>query len=245
MDVEEDLIQDAMELFTKALESGARPARDERYRQLMAKYTTSTVFRQVFQQLCHGAKVVILSADNFGVVISPLNGSIFAMKVADYRRGLKEEHAMVIGIIHIAIAHSFYPDVSDLECNLNMIRATTVDDVVEILIKAAKNLQEQKQKHKRELTTQEERVFQCLLSIPETYQTPHSEQGGRNSIKRLTKSVMRQLGEQHRLKWVSDQGNGTYETLHEYRVQLREFALSQSYQIISELLDTETGAKEV
>src|ERR1019366_9989188 len=114
MNNENDLYA-AGRLIHWALRPTERPTAQSEYRELLARYLENLQFRDIVWAIASGLGLYIINASSLGIVLAPLEGSIFMPKASDYRPSGSAEERLLDGLIHIAIIATIYPRAQDLE----------------------------------------------------------------------------------------------------------------------------------
>lgn len=226
------MVEDATSLLCKALKPKLRPERDEDYRRLVALYQHSSQFRETFDAVCAGADCELLNVDDFGVVVTPLEGSLFSIRFSDYRTSLTEDKKQAMLVLHLCIAYAFYPDPAELQIISTQVAKTDFDTIFRVF----KSFIHQAEQDYKGNDPEKLPLWRSVTAIQDYYAKPNRDgkTQGINSVKGLFKCVLNQLTEQGQLRLVDkDSRGGIYKALMPYRVQLREWSLSQSYQTIN------------
>jgi hypothetical protein len=131
---ETQMLIEAGRLIQWALQSRAHPATKAEYQQLLDRYRDHVPFRDCVQAICTGLGLEISAVGPMGIVLTPLDDSIFAMTSSDYRRSGTAEDRLIDGLILVAIIATMYPRAHDLEEDLQLVRPPiAVEDVEKTL----------------------------------------------------------------------------------------------------------------
>ena len=102
-------IEDAAKLIYYGLENNYRYIHDSGYINLLEKYQNDTQFQNIVRSIGVGLKIKVLAIEDFGVILHPLEDSIFTSTLKDYELNIKSEQKKVWGLILLAIAAYYYP----------------------------------------------------------------------------------------------------------------------------------------
>ncbi|NVJ18862.1 hypothetical protein [Myxococcus sp. AM010] len=105
-----DSVWHAGRLVQWGLRPLARPAQEAEYRELVEHYFDDSAFRTTVRELADGLGLHVLDVSEHGVVLAPMDDSIFALKPADFRPGSsKVDDRLLDGLAQIAIAATVFP----------------------------------------------------------------------------------------------------------------------------------------
>jgi hypothetical protein len=123
--------RDAGALIAKALDPKLRTAVDPEYRRLLDRYRTFAELRELVQMVLSGMDLVVLAADDLGLVVAPTRESVLAAHLSDVPHTGTVEHRMLLGVALVGVAAYAYPRREDLETERP--RYVTVAEVDEFL----------------------------------------------------------------------------------------------------------------
>ena len=123
--------RDAGALIAKALDPKLRTAADPEYRRLLDRYRTVSELRELVQLVLSGMDLVVLAADDLGLVVAPARESVLSARLGDVPHTGSVEHRMLLGVALVGVAAYAYPRREDLETERP--RYVTVADVDEFL----------------------------------------------------------------------------------------------------------------
>lgn len=141
-------LSDIGRLIQWGLRPTARPAQDQEYAALIDRYMDEPEFRQATLQVATGLGLDIIDSGPTGLLLVPLDDSVFAMTPADFRRRpLDAELRLVDGLIQVGIAATVFPRPEDMDEDPMLARPPisparvdeTVRTVVARMVEAAKN----------------------------------------------------------------------------------------------------------
>jgi hypothetical protein len=123
--------RDAGALIAKALDPKLRTGADPEYRRLLDRYRTVPLLRELVQMVLSGMDLVILAADDLGLVVAPARESVLSARLTDVPNTSGVENRTLFGVALVGIAAYAYPRREDLETERP--RYVTVADVDEFL----------------------------------------------------------------------------------------------------------------
>jgi hypothetical protein len=123
--------RDAGALVAKALDPKLRTAADPEYRRLLDRYRTVSELRELVQMVLSGMDLVVLAADDLGLVVAPAKESVLSARLTDVPNTGSVEHRMLLGVALVGLAAYAYPRREDLE--IERPRHVTVAEVDEFL----------------------------------------------------------------------------------------------------------------
>jgi hypothetical protein len=123
--------RDAGALIAKALDPKLRTATDPEYRRLLDRYRTVAELRELVQLVLSGMDLVVLAADDLGLVVAPARESVLSARLTDVPNTGTVEHRMLLGVALVGVAAYAYPRREDLETERP--RYVTVAEVDEFL----------------------------------------------------------------------------------------------------------------
>src|SRR4029079_8993595 len=101
--------RDAGALIAKALDPKLRTAADPEYRRLLDRYPTVAELRELVQMVLSGMDLVVLAADDLGLVVAPARESVLSARLADVPNTGSVEIRMLLGVALVGIAAYAYP----------------------------------------------------------------------------------------------------------------------------------------
>jgi hypothetical protein len=130
--------RDAGALIAKALDPKLRTAADPEYRRLLDRYRTVNELRELVQMVLSGMDLVVLAADDLGLVVAPAKESVLSARLTDAPNTGTVENRMLLGVALVGIAAYAYPRREDLE--IERPRYVTVADVDQFLRRECETL---------------------------------------------------------------------------------------------------------
>jgi hypothetical protein len=123
--------RDAGALIAKALDPKLRTSADPEYRRLLDRYRTLGELRELVQMVLAGMDLVVLAADDLGLVVAPARESVLSARLADVPHTGSVQNRMLLGVALVGVAAYAYPRREDLE--VERPRYVTVADVDEFV----------------------------------------------------------------------------------------------------------------
>lgn len=221
----------AAELVAKGLSPKLRPARDAAYLELVERYRTDVDFRELTDEIAAGLGLAVLDAGLSGIVLGPEAGSVFALRLSDYRKNLSVKDRMVHGLIHVGIAAWCYPTAAALLDD--DVRRVTVNGVERYLREAARRLEEESGGDDPDADrTEFEMAWRRYLRIPATRDTGDGRRTAYTTAGMIA-FALQSLADQGLMQKESDEDGGTWRALDRYRVQVRELAATEAWRALS------------
>ncbi len=125
----EDDLREAARLLAYTLQPRAYAAQHRGYAELLARYRTDAQFRAGFHALAEGLELVVLEDSPRGLLVGARPDSVFAFRLAEYRKGATLEQRVLRGLIILGIAAYCYPTRRHLEeTGMPVFQAKDVDD---------------------------------------------------------------------------------------------------------------------
>ncbi len=132
-------------LIQWGLDPRSRPAQESEYQGLINRYLDREEFRRIVQEISRGLGLHILDAGEHGMVLTPVEDSLFALRPAQFRpTSASTDDRLVDGLIQLAIAATIFPRDRDLDDDSSIARpATTVEEVEGTLRTICRRLEEE------------------------------------------------------------------------------------------------------
>lgn len=109
----------------------ARPVQTPEYQALIDAYFDDPAFRDAVHAVAAGLGLVVLDVSEHGVVLSPSDESVFALKPSQFRpTSSGADQRLVDGLVQIAIAATVFPRARDLEDDPDHVPPPVTDDEV-------------------------------------------------------------------------------------------------------------------
>jgi hypothetical protein len=209
----------AAELIAFALQAKMARGADERYGELWSEYRSDEEFRDVVDAVANGLGLVVLAAADQGLIIAPMDRSVFSFRMADYQNGMDPKRRVLVGLVHLGIAAVAYPREADLEGDIVVRRRP--EQVERFLREACGRLLETEERDPEAgEDAEEEMAWRTFLAMPSAKRT----QKGRYSADCTLGQIIRAFEWLVAQGMARDAGGGVYQLLDRYRVQVREVA---------------------
>jgi len=235
--------RDAAELVALGLRPRLVPARDPRYRELVARYLREPSFAQLTRAIADGLGVVVLDvSERAGLVAAGLADSAFTVRIGDYARRAGGEHRAADRMLHalaqLATAALAFPRPADLT-DASYVGRVSVEGV-DAFVREAARLLEAKTSDGDPLADgaggsgwpggerpadepRLEAAWRLYARRPATGTTRDSRRLA-GSTTGIIARAMGFLVESGCLVPVGEDGGGTFRTTPRYQVQVRELA---------------------
>lgn len=121
--------RDAGALVAKALDPKLRTAADPEYQRLLDRYRTVVELRELVQMVFAGMDLVVLAADDLGLVVAPARESVLSARLSDVPHTGSVTNRMLLGVALVGVAAYAYPRREDLETERpRYVSVADVDD---------------------------------------------------------------------------------------------------------------------
>jgi hypothetical protein len=224
------LASDAARLVSFALRPKvALGSPDSDYYRLWHEYRVNEEFRDVVEAVVDGLGLVTLGVTEQGLLVAPSDDSPFQFRLSDLQKGLAPDRRLLIGVAHLGIAAAAYPREADLEGDIVVRRsATQIESLLRTAVEAFADGADDDEAD--DLTTAW-RVFRS---------TPAVRRKDRGSGFRAdcTMGVITNA-----FDWLVEQGmarragDGVWQLLDRYRVQVRELAGHTAFETLRGLAE--------
>lgn len=211
------LAADAARLVSFALRPKlALGSPDSDYYRLWHEYRVNEEFRDVVEAVVDGLGLVTLGVTDQGLLVAPSDDSPFQFRLADLQKGLAPDRRLLIGLAHLGIAAATYPREADLEGDIVVRRSATQ---VESLLRAAVDaFAEGAADEEADEVTSAWRLFR---STPAVRRKDRGSGFRADCTMGIITSAFDWLVEQGMARRA---GDGVWQLLDRYRVQVRELA---------------------
>lgn len=218
-------------LLVFGLRPRLRPENEPDYKALLERFRVDAEFRAVVESIADGLGLLILGAGPFGLALGPQEGSVFALKLADYKSNLSVEDRLLHGLVHLAIAAYCYPTAVSLDDEAAVQRVSVLSlerylrDACERLSRRFGDADPRDDQPELE---QAWRIYHRRNATRDTgdgRRSPKSTQG-------IIGYALEALAEQGFLRRVSEAEGGLFQALARYRIQVRELAAHEGYRLL-------------
>lgn len=235
-----DLTEDAARLISYGLRPRLRPAANPDYGELLRRHRNEGALRTRSEAVARGLGLLILGATDHGLVLGAEDDGPFAMRLADYRRqATTVADRLCHGLIQMAVAAWCFPTAQHLEERDSVVGVrVTVNRMVEYLVELCRELDDQHAGDDPEDGASElVEAWRTILSRAQTRATTD----GRRSATTLVGMVAHALDALESggmLRRVADDDGGTFQALGSYRIQVRELAAHDTFQLVRAVAPT-------
>ncbi len=240
MPFELDDAERAGRLLRWGLQPRSRPAQEPEYQELLERYLNRREFRQLVQEFARGLELVILSAEEHGIVLGPAQDSVFALKPADFRSQPSADDRLLDGLVQLAIAATVFPRARDLEQDPSYAKPpVTIVEVEENLRQLCKHIEEEHQGNPDPLASDEHsglndawRIYQRRLAVMET-RDGHKSQRTTQRIIEFGLDRLRDFG-----CFTKENQNGqvVFQPTWRYQVLVKELAATSAYEAVRHMM---------
>lgn len=223
----------------------ARPAQEPEYRELVERYYDDGGFRATVRELADALGLHLLDVSEHGVVLAPLDESIFALKPADFRAGSsKVDDRLLDGLAQIAIASTVFPRARDLDEDPDVVRApVTIDEVEALLRRLCEHLSEEARGAPDPDATDERRglteAWRVYMQRLETIETRDSRKAMR-ATRRVIEYALDRLREFGCFTQVRQGSEPAWQPTRRYQVMVQQLAGTALFQLVREALEAST-----
>lgn len=219
-------VRDASRLVHYALDVRAVVGADAEYAELWRRYRIDDTFRQLVDAVCSGLGLAPLAATEHGLVVVPLDESVFSMgAISDFEEGYTPDQRLATGLVHLAIAACAYPRTAELDRpGVARVKVSQVERVLRDTARAVTD-------DDRNCDEDTVAAFEVLAGIPTRKQG--AQRRSRTTTLGLITNAFERLVEHGCARRVStDRGDAEYQLLDRYRLQVGELAINDAYEAL-------------
>ncbi|HCF62349.1 MAG TPA: hypothetical protein DFS52_30700 [Myxococcales bacterium] len=244
-----DPVWHASRLVQWGLRPLARPAQEAEYRELVERYFDDGVLRNTVRELADGLGLHVLDVSEHGVVLAPMEDSIFALKPADFRPGSsKVDDRLLDGLAQVAIAATVFPRARDLDEDPDIVRSpVTVDEVETQLRQLCERLSEEARgapdpsaDDERRGLTEAWRVYMQRLDSMET----RDSRKAMRATRRIIEYALDRLREFGCFTQVRQGSEVAWQPTRRYQVIVQQLAGTALFQLVRDALNGPTSPGE-
>ena len=207
----------AVRLLLLAMTPGVTPAKNVEYGDLLQRYTSDAVFRDLAKAVAHGAEVQICGESaRHGLMLISHPGGFFAPTLDSFRRGMKFRERVAYGLLHFVLAAYVYPNEESLsedeEGHMVKVSAPEVARFAVEICEGLKTLAA----NGEVFSEQAVEGFTHLLSLRESDST-----GGRQNLVAMLGFILEKYADEGLLLRVEEQGETIFRARPHFRVQVR------------------------
>lgn len=228
----------AAQLVGYGLQPRLRPASTAGYADLVARHQSDVAFRDVVDHVAEGLGLTVLSADGVsGVVLAPLPGSPFELRLTDYRANLTADDRLLHGLIHVGIAAYTYPTAASLADD--DARHASVRDVERFLRTACERLAERAGDEPADDGASESAQAWRLYVRRQATRDTADGRVGVSTTTGMVKYAFERLVTAGMATRTATADHGTYRLLRRYRTAVRELAATAAHQELMQAMRDE------
>lgn len=237
----DDLHWQVGRLLQWGLRPQARPAQETGYQELIDRYFDDGSFRAAVRETAQGLGLEVLNASEHGLVLVPLEDSVFALRPADFRpSSSKAEDRMLDGLVQIAIATTVFPRARDLDEDPDLVRPpVTVGEIEAQLRGICDMLAEQARDEPDPEASDEERglieAWRVYQRRSEAMETKDARKGTRTT-RRIIEHGLERLREFGCFTAIRQGGEPAWQPTRRYQIMVQELAATRLYEHIRVVL---------
>ncbi len=235
-------------LIQWALQPRKHPVAESEYRELLAHYHDHSSFRDAVQAIADGLGLHIIKVSAFGMVLAPIEDSVFAVTPLNYRPSGSSDDRLIDGLIQVAIVATIYPNAQDLEDDAILARpAITVDDVEKTLQNICNQLEEPAHRQPDPLIDDlEAGLYEAWRVYRDKAQAKTTEDGRASpaTTRGMISRGLEFLEKQGCLTYVSRDEPKQYRPTWRYQTMVQEWSAQHIYAVVHSLLAAPLSEKE-
>ncbi|HBO4785988.1 TPA: hypothetical protein ACUT80_003308 [Pseudomonas aeruginosa] len=224
---------DASRLLYKALQINLSPANDAEYRELLARYRSNPVLKQVLAEVAEGMQLQVLDVSERGLIVAPTGKeSRFSLRMSDLRKQpMSEEQKVATALCMLAISAVFYPTQELLDDESRFPIPARVPKFRDSLLVLAERMKEQDGDDNLVIEEMRPGWGYILQIAPMQPERPNSI----SSVDGLIRMVLRQMKESGLVtatRGEDDDDSRDFTPTHRLRINLRERTLPRLFDYI-------------
>ncbi|MGY2373127.1 hypothetical protein ACW9IB_01205 [Pseudomonas sp. SDO524_S393] len=224
---------DASRLLYKALQINLSPANDAEYRELLARYRSNPVLKQVLAEVAEGIQLQVLDVSERGLIVAPTGKeSRFSLRMSDLRKQpMSEEQKVATALCMLAISAVFYPTQELLDDESRFPIPARVPKFRDSLLVLAERMKEQDGDDNLVIEEMRPGWGYILQIAPMQPDRPNSI----SSVDGLIRMVLRQMKESGLVtatRGDDDDDSRDFTPTHRLRINLRERTLPRLFDYI-------------
>lgn len=224
---------DASRLLYKALQINLSPANDAEYRELLARYRSNPVLKQVLAEVAEGMQLQVLDVSERGLIVAPTGKeSRFSLRMSDLRKQpMSEEQKVATALCMLAISAVFYPTQELLDDESRFPIPARVPKFRDSLLVLAERMKEQDGDDNLVIEEMRPGWGYILQIAPMQPHRPNSI----SSVDGLIRMVLRQMKESGLVtatRGDDDDDSRDFTPTHRLRINLRERTLPRLFDYI-------------
>lgn len=227
--------EDAGRLIARGLDGKRRPAGDPTYRELLQRFRADSGFRILVEATARGLGLLVLGATDHGLSLGAEDDGVFAERLVDYRKQMTVDERMAHGLIHLAIAAWCFPTAQHLDDVESVVGARLgVGRLVRYLVDLCEEL---KARGGHDPVDGEAALAPAWMSLLARAETRTTRDGRRSpgTLGGMVAHALEHLEQGGLLRRVGDEDGGTFQALGAFRLQVRELAAVELFQLVRRL----------
>ena len=233
-------VAEAARLIDWGLRARERPASHDEYSRLVSRYEQDAEFAQLVAGVCQGLNLRVLNVGMTGAVITPLEGSAFAARPADYRNLRNVEDRMLDGLIQVAIAATIFPRAADLEEDATAVRAPTTAAEIEATLRSMADRYRTRSADQPDPSSDAEReglveAWRAYERRHPTRETPDGRAVARDSL-RIIGTNLERLTDLGCFVRHGEGDDAQFTPTWRYQVLVKEYAATKLYAVLQDAL---------
>jgi hypothetical protein len=207
----------AVRLLLLAMTAGVTPAKNAEYGDLLQRYTSDAIFRDLAKAIAHGAELQICGESaRHGLMLISHPGGFFAPTLDSFRRNMSFRERVAYGLLHFVLAAFVYPSEESLSEDEegHMVRVSA-PDVARFAVEVCEGLKTLAA-NGEVFSEQAVEGFSHLLSLRESDST-----GGRQNVVSMLRFVLDKYADEGLLLRIEEQGDLVFRARPHFRVQVR------------------------
>lgn len=242
MDRTSTYARDAGQLIQFALRPDARPAQDAQYRVLVDRYVDDLEFRAIVRNVAEGLGLWIMDAGDHGMVVAPAGDSVFSPSSDAYRisGGSSFQDRVVDGLVQIGIVAAFFPRAEDLEDDAAPPELTVaqIDDVLrQIVTRFEAQAGENPDSEVDPTGAVLDEAWRLYRDLPAVFETTGGRVTKKSAYGKIEAGLEFLRTHGFMLKTMR-QGEARYRPTWRYSIHVREFACTDIFAKVQEVLDS-------
>jgi hypothetical protein len=236
----------AARLIQWGLRHQARPAQEPEYAELVERYYDDQAYRSLVREIAEGLGLRVLDVSKHGMVLSPLEGSTFALRPADFRPGRGDaETRLLDGLVQIAIATTVFPRARDLDDDPDLVRPPlTVAEVDGQLRQLAERARDATRDRPDPEVSDEERglteAWRVYVRRLDTMETRNARQS-RRATRRVIEYALDRLRELGCFTLVEKGDEPAWQPTRRYQVLVQELAATRLFELVTRAVESSSS----
>jgi len=218
-------------LLRFALSPKLRPSQDPEYAALVARLRSEPLLLAAFKGVLEGAGLMLLAADDYGVVVGCEDDGPFAMNLGDFRGSMSASDRMVYGLLLLAIAAWCFPRAEQLEQPSSAVARVSVLPLIEWLVELCQRLAGQDTEDPVEQHPELRQAWREVLRPAPARPTATGRRSA-SSLAGMVVHCLKALEGQGLMRHDSDEQGGTWKSTRAYRIQVRELAANAAFRLV-------------